>query len=103
MIKAGTLAYYGRTTKTFKPLRAAHTFKTAKEHCALLWGDEVYVISIKAGEAIVSAKGHYFRIPVADLCESPLLSIYQIDCGQGDAALVQFPDGRWMIVDGGPP
>lgn len=97
------LAYYGRTTKTLKPIRAAHKFTEAKERCALLWGDEVYVIETKKSDAIVSAKGHHFRIPIEDLRETPLLSIYQIDCGQGDAALIHFPDGRWMAVDGGPP
>jgi beta-lactamase superfamily II metal-dependent hydrolase len=103
MIQAGTLAYYGRTSKTLKPLKAAHTFTTAKERCALLWGDEVYVVSVQAGHATVSAKGHHFRVPIDDLRKVPLLSIYQIDCGQGDAALVHFPDGRWMAIDGGPP
>lgn len=30
------------------------------------------------------------------------LHIYFCDVGQGDAALVRFPDGRDMVVDGGP-
>jgi beta-lactamase superfamily II metal-dependent hydrolase len=103
MIQAGGLAYYAGTAGSIKPLRAAHTFKTVKDRVALLWGDELYVIAVGASQATVSAKGHHLRIPLADLRETPLLSIYQIDCGQGDAALVQFPDGRWMMVDGGPP
>lgn len=103
MIQAGALAYYAEATGSFKPLKAAHNFRSVKDRVALLWGDEVYVISIAAGQANVSAKGHHLRVPTSDLRESPLLSVYQVDCGQGDSALVHFPDGRWMMVDGGPP
>src|SRR5215813_10694529 len=102
MIQAGTLAYYAKTAGSYKPLKAAANFKTTKRRVALLWGDEMYVISISEGHATVSAKGHHLRIPTADLRDSPLLSIYQIDCGQGDSALVHFPDGFWMMIDGGP-
>lgn len=103
MIQAGQLAYYAETKGSYKPIKAAHNFKTMKERVPLLWGDEMYVISVNAGEATVSVKGHHLRLPTAELRESPLLSVYQIDCGQGDSALVHFPDGRWMMVDGGPP
>src|SRR6266404_8129173 len=102
MIQAGELAYFGKTTGSYKPIKAAHNFKTAKERVPLLWGDEMYVISMNGGDATVSVKGHHLRLPIAYLHESPLLSVYQIDCGQGDSALVNFPDGRWMMVDGGP-
>ena len=102
MIQAGQLAYYGKPKGSYKPVKAAHHFRTIKERVPLLWGDEMYVISIDNEQATVSVKGHHLQLPVADLRESPLLSVYQIDCGQGDAALVQFPDGRWMMVDGGP-
>ena len=102
MIQAGQLAYYAKTSGSYKPIKAAHNFKTVKDRVPLLWGDEMYVISINNGEAMVSAKGHHLQLPVADLRETPLLSVYQIDCGQGDAALVHFPDGRWMMIDGGP-
>jgi hypothetical protein len=102
MIQPGALAYYARTTASFKPLKAASNFKTMKDKVSLLWGDELYVKSISDEAAIVSAKGHHLQIPIADLRESPILSVYQIDCGQGDSALVHFPDGRLMMIDAGP-
>lgn len=102
MIKPRTLAYFDKTKGSFKPLKAAHKFKEMKERVPLLWGDEVYVIAVAGDNATVSAKGHHLQIPLAQLRETPLLSLYQIDCGQGDSALVQLPDGRWMMIDGGP-
>jgi glyoxylase-like metal-dependent hydrolase (beta-lactamase superfamily II) len=102
MIQAGQLAYYNKPRGSYKPLKPAHNFKTAKERVPMLWGDEMYVISIDGDRAKVSVKGHHLQIEVDDLRESPLLSVYQIDCGQGDSALVHFPDERWMMVDGGP-
>lgn len=102
MIKARTLAYYGKTTGSYKPLKPAHNFKEKKERVPLLWGDEVYVISVNGNLATVSAKGHHLEVLKEHLRETPLLSVYQIDCGQGDSALVHLPDGRWMMVDGGP-
>lgn len=102
MIQPGTLAYFNKVNGSYKPLRPAHHFKEKKDRVAMLWGDEVYVISVDGSEATVSAKGHHLQIATEHLRETPLLSVYQIDCGQGDAALVHLPDGRWMMVDGGP-
>jgi glyoxylase-like metal-dependent hydrolase (beta-lactamase superfamily II) len=99
----GQLAYIARDTRSYKPLRAAHNFRTVKERVAMLWGDPVYVIAIDGGTATVSAKGHHLELPVDDLMDTPLLSLYQIDVGQGDGALVNLPDGRWLMIDGGPP
>lgn len=97
------IAYYKKTRGSFRPLRPAHDFKRCKDRVALLWGDPVYVIRDAGTTATVSAKGHHLAIPSAHLMDKPVLSIYQIDCGQGDAALVHFPDDRWMMVDAGPP
>lgn len=103
MIQAGALAYYNEDSGSIKPLKVANGRKSPmKDRVALLWGDEMYVIQVDGPTATVSAKGHHFQVPVKDLRDTPLLSVYQIDCGQGDAALVQFPDGRWMMVDAGP-
>lgn len=103
MPNVGALAYIARDTKTYTPLRTALRFKRLKDRVAMLWGDPVYVISIDGGTATVSAKGHHLEIPLADLMDTPLLSLFQIDVGQGDGSLVHFPDNRWMLVDGGPP
>jgi glyoxylase-like metal-dependent hydrolase (beta-lactamase superfamily II) len=102
MIAPGTLAYYGKTKGWIPTVASAHRFRERSDHIPLLWGDVVYVIAVDGATARVSAKGHHVALPVDDLMEDGLLSIYQIDCGQGDAALVSFPDGRWMLVDGGP-
>jgi beta-lactamase superfamily II metal-dependent hydrolase len=104
MITAGQLAYLDKNQGEYKTLKRAHNFKSPKEDSvSLLWGDEVYVISTSSRTATVSAQGHHFKIPLGDLTGDRILCVYQIDCGQGDAALVNFPDGRWMMVDGGPP
>jgi len=70
---------------------------------ALLWGDCVFVRAIDGGVAEVSAKGHRLEVPVDVLTRKGILSLWQIDCGQGDAALLRFPDDRWAMVDLGPP
>jgi beta-lactamase superfamily II metal-dependent hydrolase len=101
-MQKGDIVYYAKTRGSVKPVGPAHHFKKSKSRVALLWGDPMYVIRVRSGKATVSSKGHHLEIPTSHLMTTPLLSIYQIDCGQGDAALVHFPDDRWMMVDGGP-
>ena len=103
MPQVGSLAYIKPDSYTKKPERHVDPDRTPWDRVAFLWGDPVYVISSHGSEVKVSAKGHHLMIPKAKLMDTPLLHVYQIDCGQGDAALVQFPDMRWMVVDGGPP
>jgi len=102
VIAKETIAYYAKPQGWVQAIGPAHTLKRKADNVALLWGDAVYVMELNGQHATVSAKGHHLVVPVDDLMEHGLLSIYQIDCGQGDAALVGFPDGRWMLVDGGP-
>lgn len=108
MIKEKTLAYLARDRAVYKPTSRFQNphwekKKAPWDEVAFLWGDAFYIESIVGEKAHVSAKGHHFEIDKQDLMETGVLQIYQIDCGQGDAALVQFPDFRWMLIDGGPP
>jgi beta-lactamase superfamily II metal-dependent hydrolase len=102
VITPGSLAYYANKQGSVTPTGPAPGRTRKWRKVALLWGDPMYVNAIDGADAEVFAKGHRMKLPLAQLREEPLLSIYQIDCGQGDAALVNFPDGRWMMVDGGP-
>jgi beta-lactamase superfamily II metal-dependent hydrolase len=72
------------------------------EKAALLWGDVVFVRSIAGSKAQISAKGHILEVPKARLTDKPILNIWQIDVGQGDASLIRFPDGKWAAIDLGP-
>ena len=62
MIQAGQLAYYNKPKGFYKPLRAAHNFKTAKERVPMLWVDEMYIISINSDHANVAVKGHHLQV-----------------------------------------
>ncbi len=101
-MKKGDIVYYAKTKGAVKPLGPANGRKTAKASVALLWGDPLYITKVAAGGVEVSAKGHYLRLAKAEVMTTPLLSLYQIDCGQGDAALLHTPDDRWLMIDGGP-
>ena len=73
------------------------------KRAALLWGDEVMVRSLHGSKLRVSAKGHLLEVKRSELTDRGILSLWQIDCGQGDAALIRFPDGSFAAVDVGPP
>jgi len=102
MIQADQLAYFKKDKGSYKPLGPAHNFQKAWDKVAMLWGDPVYVIEIGPTLAQISAKGHYLEIKISDLMETPVFSVYQIDVGQGDSALLHTPDDRWLMIDGGP-
>ena len=65
-------------------------------------GDVVFVRKITGSKAQVSAKGHILEVPTVRLTDKPILNIWQIDVGQGDASLIRFPDGKWAAIDLGP-
>ena len=90
MPTVGSIAYLTKT-KSYRPLRRAHNFtKPPWRRVAFLWGDPVFVISTHNHLAQVSAKGHHIDIPVADLMDTAILRLYQIDVGQGDAIWIQI-------------
>ena len=67
----------------------------------LLWGDRVTVLEEEDSRTKVKARGLTGFVPKKALTGKPLLEVYVIDVGQGDAVLVRFPDGRHVLVDGG--
>ena len=101
-IKSNSLAYIAKEKVKLKPVKAAHNFKTTKKSVPFLWGDQVYVISTNSSTTKFSAKGHIFKEKTSLLMEEGILCWWQIDCGQGDAALLRFPNNKLMMVDAGP-
>ena len=101
-MNVGDVVYYAKTKGSVKPLGTANNFKKLKPKIALLWGDPLYVTRVDGADLEVSAKGHMLRLPQGDVMTTPVLALYQIDCGQGDSALLHTPDNRWIMIDGGP-
>jgi hypothetical protein len=98
----GDVVYYAKTKGSVKPLGPANNFKKLKPKIALLWGDPLYVTRVDGANVEVSSKGHIMRLPQGDVMTTPVLALYQVDCGQGDSALLHTPDDRWIMIDGGP-
>lgn len=67
----------------------------------LLWGDRVTVLDEQGTRARVAARGLTGEIDRSALGNQPLLELYVIDVGQGDAVFIRSPDGRHLLVDGG--
>ncbi len=107
-IKVGDVAYVAvdqfqaKVLKKEKDAKRPWNRKEAWKKAALIWGDVVYVRKILGSRALVSAKGHLLDVPKRNLTDKAILNIWQIDCGQGDAALIRFPNGKWAAIDLGP-
>ncbi len=82
----------------------------------LFWGDSVKVLGLRSGQHMVeisrrvwnSATNHYETqkrigaLPAkARFREEALLKVRILDVGQGDAAIVETPRGRLLLIDGG--
>lgn len=108
-IVANSVAYIGVDQYKAKVIRKEKDAKRPYYNpepwtkAALLWGDPVFVRSISGNMAEVSAKGHRLAVPLKKLTNDSILSLWQIDVGQGDATLIRFPDDKWAMVDLGPP
>jgi hypothetical protein len=101
-IRKNELAYIAKTKANYKPTGPAHHFRNVDKKVPFLWGDAVYVISTNATRTKFSAKGHHFEEATKDLTDEAILCLWQIDCGQGDAGFIRFPNGKTMMIDAGP-
>ncbi len=104
----GTVAYIAdeqviaKVIEREKPAKQRRNRGKPWQQAALLWGDEVKIRSLHGSKVRVSAKGHLLEVKKDSLTKKSILSIWQIDCGQGDSAVIRFPDGRWAAIDVGP-
>lgn len=103
-VRAGTFATFAPTTRVYEPVSREGGGEPREDRIPLLWGDLVFVTAVEGDQAEISCRGHLIRLSVDELStEQRVLSLWQIDCGQGDAALLRTPDNRWLMVDTGPP
>jgi len=97
------------TAKTYSTSSA-----TRSQPLTLLWGDRVEVVEhdVARQRTRVRSRGYPNEegygppavwVKDSDLGGAPILDIYFIDVGQGDAVLIVTPDWRHILIDGGYP
>ncbi len=82
-------------------LPLTYTSRGQDRSIILLWGDCVQILERGNDVCRVRARGYTGNVATDRLTKHALMTVYFIDVGQGDGILVQTPDGRHLLVDGG--
>jgi len=91
---------------TKNPLTPVRNFtkksgKKRKTIAKLLMGEWIKPVDSVDGEYLVKYRGGKGYVESNDFSLKRMLEIYFIDVGQGDCILVQTPDDRRILIDGG--
>lgn len=97
------VAYVNRVGDSADDLTASLTYTSRGDEKAvsLLWGDCVQIMERGNDVCRVRSRGFTGDVATERLTQDALMTVYFIDVGQGDGVLVQTPDGRHLLVDGG--
>ena len=90
---------------TKKPLtlvrNAKKSPKIRRKTIARLMGEWIKPIDVTKTESLVAYRGGKGYVETDEFFKKRMLEIYFLDVGQGDAILVQTPNDRRILIDGG--
>jgi len=81
-----------------------HTKKSGKKRktvARLLMGEWIKLVDTVDGETKVKYRGGKGFVESRDFTTKRMLEVYFLDVGQGDCILIQTPDDRRILIDGG--
>jgi len=83
-------------------IRAAVVWTVVGVAAAWLWRVRGLRWTLAARAALLAALVAWASLGTSSLDDCRCVQIHFLDVGQGDAALLRTPAGRWILIDGGP-